>query len=220
VGGALYSVLHTFYGVDDGLFYRRIAVLFFYFIPYFGITPKTNLFIDLLLSFALIYLWRVVLFPLCGTRRREKALLIGSGEEMKELKEEVNANPRYGMQFVLSLDLDKLDAVDFQEEIIERIYSEGVSIVVVDLRNEKVSPILPHLYNLIFSHVRFIDKYRVYEDIFDRVPLSLVNYFLLFRFRSIRSLRLRQNSRGKMCFSSRSVSVKAGELFVSLSSRQ
>jgi lipopolysaccharide/colanic/teichoic acid biosynthesis glycosyltransferase len=35
---------------------------------------------------------------------------------------------------------------------------------------------LPHLYNLIFSKVRFIDEYKVYEDIFDRVPLSLVNY--------------------------------------------
>jgi len=47
---------------------------------------------------------------------------------------------------------------------------------VIDLRNEKVTPVLPHLYNLIFSGVRFIDKYKVYEDIFDRVPLSLVNY--------------------------------------------
>ena len=153
-----------------------IAVLFFYLIPYFGITPKTNLFIDLIFSSALIYLWRVFLFPLCGARRREKALLIGSGEEMRELKEEVNTHPRYGMKFVLSLDPDKLDAIDLQEEIIEHIYSEGISIVVVDLRNEKVAPILPHLYNLIFSGVRFIDKYRVYEDIFDRVPLSLVNY--------------------------------------------
>ena len=38
-----------------------IAVLFFYFIPYFGITPKTNLFIYLFVSFALVLLWRLYL---------------------------------------------------------------------------------------------------------------------------------------------------------------
>jgi len=153
-----------------------IAVLFFYLIPYFVITPKTNLFIDLVFSFGLIYFWRVYLVSFFGFKKREKALLIGSGEEMKELKEEVNQNSRYSMKFISSIDLDKLESIDFQEEIISKIYSEGVSTIVVDLRNEKVTPILPNLYNLIFSKVRFIDKYKVYEDIFDRVPLSLVNY--------------------------------------------
>lgn len=153
-----------------------IAVLFFYLIPYFGITPKTNLFIDLVFSFGFIYFWRVYLISFFGFKKHEKALLIGSGKEMKELKEEVNQNTRYRMKFISSVDLDKLESIDFQEEIISKIYSEGVSTIVVDLRNEKVNPILPNLYNLIFSGVQFIDKYRVYEDIFDRVPLSLVNY--------------------------------------------
>ncbi len=35
---------------------------------------------------------------------------------------------------------------------------------------------MPHLYNLIFSGVKFIDMYKVYEDVFDREPLSLVRY--------------------------------------------
>jgi lipopolysaccharide/colanic/teichoic acid biosynthesis glycosyltransferase len=69
-----------------------------------------------------------------------------------------------------------LDGVDFQEEIISRVYSEDVQIIAIDLHSEKVEPILPHLYNLIFSKVKFIDMYKIYEDIFDRVPLSLVKY--------------------------------------------
>ncbi len=153
-----------------------IAVLFFYFIPYFGITPKTNLFIDLIFSFGLIYLWRVYLISFLGFKKREKAFLIGSGEEMKELKKEVNENSRYSMVFTSSLDLNNVGAIDFNEEVLSRVYSEEISTVVIDLRNEKVAPVLPHLYNLIFSKVRFIDKYKVYEDVFDRVPLSLVNY--------------------------------------------
>src|SRR3989344_52211 len=95
---------------------------------------------------------------------------------MKELKEEVNNNPRYNLKFISSIDLNEINSLDFQDEILNTIYSEGVSSIVIDLKNEKVGPILPRLYNLIFSKIKFIDKYKIYEDIFDRVPLSLVGY--------------------------------------------
>ncbi|MCR4330745.1 MAG: sugar transferase [Patescibacteria group bacterium] len=153
-----------------------VAVLFFYFIPYFGITPKTNLFLYLLISFALILGWRILGVPVLGFRKKQKAILIGSGEEMRELRDEVNGNPRYNLTFVSSIDLDQLEGVDFEDEILNTIYGENISTIVIDLKNEKVEPILPRLYNLIFSKIKFIDKYKVYEDIFDRVPLSLVGY--------------------------------------------
>jgi lipopolysaccharide/colanic/teichoic acid biosynthesis glycosyltransferase len=153
-----------------------IAVLFFYFIPYFGITPKTNLFIYLVISFGFILLWRIygdrILHPLV----KQKGIIVGSGEEMKELLEEVNNNPRYGLQFIFSVDLNRIAGMDFQDEVLSRVYSEEVQIIAIDLKNEKVEPILPHLYNLIFSRVKFIDMYKIYEDLFDRVPLSLVRY--------------------------------------------
>ena len=153
-----------------------IAVLFFYFIPYFGIAPKTNLFIYLVISFVLVLAWRIYGDVFFRSSLRQKGMLIGSGEEMKELLLEVNNNPRYGLSFVSSVDLDSLEGVDFNDEILARIYSEEIQLIAVDLKNEKVEPILPHLYNLIFSRVKFLDMYKIYEDIFDRVPLSLVRY--------------------------------------------
>ena len=153
-----------------------IAVLFFYFIPYFRIAPKTNLFIYLVISFGLILLWRLHGVRILAPVAKQKGIIIGSGQEMKELMEEVNNNPRYGLQFISSIDTEEIEALDFQEEIISRIYSEEVQIIAIDLNNPKVEPILPSLYNLIFSKVKFIDMYKIYEDIFDRVPLSLVKY--------------------------------------------
>jgi exopolysaccharide biosynthesis polyprenyl glycosylphosphotransferase len=153
-----------------------IAVLFFYFIPYFGITPKTNLFIYLVISFGFILLWRIYGDKILNPLAKQKGIIVGSGEEMKELLEEVNNNPKYGLQFISSVDLNRITGLDFQEEILSRVYSEEVQIIAVDLKNEKVEPILPHLYNLIFSRVKFIDMYKIYEDLFDRVPLSLVRY--------------------------------------------
>jgi exopolysaccharide biosynthesis polyprenyl glycosylphosphotransferase len=153
-----------------------LAVAFFYFIPSFGITPKINLFIYLALSFLLVLYWRLYGYGLFGTRYKENALLIGGGTEMKDLLHEVNNNSRYGLNFISSLDADMLASVDFQEEIVRRVYAEDVKIIVLDLRNEKIEPVLSHLYNLLFSKVRFIDMYRVYEDVFDRIPLSLLRY--------------------------------------------
>ena len=119
-----------------------IAVLFFYFIPYFGITPKTNLFLYLLISFAFILGWRILGVPVLGFRKRQKAILIGAGEEMRELRDEVNNNPRYNLTFVSSIDLNQLEGVDFEDEILNTIYSENISTIVIDLKNEKVEPIL------------------------------------------------------------------------------
>ena len=153
-----------------------IAIAFFYLVPYFGITPKTILFIDLVISFLLVYGWRIYSHRLFGLKRKEPAIIVGSGEDMKELEKEVNENPRSELQFVSSIDLDKLSGIDFIDEIAERVYAEHIGIIVVDLRDERIEPILPHLYNLIFSGVRFIDMYKVYEDVFDREPLSLVRY--------------------------------------------
>ncbi|MCC2630387.1 MAG: sugar transferase [Candidatus Paceibacter sp.] len=153
-----------------------LAVLFFYFIPYFGITPKTNLFIYLVISSSLILLWRIYGYGLLGLKGKQNAILIASGEEMKDLREMVNSHNHYNINFISSVDLDKTSSLDFQEEIVKRVYSEDVGIIAIDFKNEKVDPILPALYNLIFSHVVFIDMYKIYEDVFDRIPLSLITY--------------------------------------------
>jgi len=158
--------------VVNGIF----AIIFFYSIPFFKITPKTLLFIYLIISFIFVLLWRLYGLSLISHREKESALLIGSGKEMKELLEEVNTNPRYGLSFVSSVDLGEVDGIDIQNEIITPIYSNNIKIIAVDFSHEEVAPLLPHLYNLIFSKIRFIDSHRIYEDVFNRIPLSLVTY--------------------------------------------
>ena len=59
-----------------------LAIIFFYFIPYFGITPKTILFIYLVVSFLLFFIWRMYGQRIFGLKVREPAILVGSGEEM------------------------------------------------------------------------------------------------------------------------------------------
>ncbi|MGB3921758.1 MAG: exopolysaccharide biosynthesis polyprenyl glycosylphosphotransferase [Minisyncoccia bacterium] len=153
-----------------------IAVAFFYLVPFFGITPKIVLFIYLAISFGLTLVWRIYGYFIIGKREPATAILIGAGDEMKELFNEVNNNPVSHIRFSSFVDLNRADEKGFWGEIIAHIYSEGVSVIVIDLANKNVEPALPHLYNLIFSKISFVDMHKIYEDIFDRIPLSLLKY--------------------------------------------
>jgi exopolysaccharide biosynthesis polyprenyl glycosylphosphotransferase len=153
-----------------------IAVAFFYFIPYFQITPKTTLFIYIVVSLLLILGWRVYGSRLLGLRRRQNAILIASGSEMRELRDEVNKNSNYSLKFISSIDLDAIESLDFEREIVHPISHDEVSVIAIDFKDTKIDPILPALYNLIFSNMIFIDMYKIYEDVFDRIPLSLITY--------------------------------------------
>jgi FlaA1/EpsC-like NDP-sugar epimerase len=62
-----------------------LAAIFFFLIPWFGIAPKTLLLIYLIVSFALILLWRVWVFPRLGFQRPEQAVVVGNSAETQEL---------------------------------------------------------------------------------------------------------------------------------------
>ncbi|TSC57175.1 MAG: hypothetical protein Greene041679_404, partial [Parcubacteria group bacterium Greene0416_79] len=153
-----------------------IAALFFYFFPAFLITPRANLFLYLIVSSALLFFWRLYGTVLLGSGEKQPALLIGSGTEMRELEAELIGNPRYGIRLVSVVDASASLPAAGMAEMLRRAEREGVTFVIIDLRHGAIEPILPHLYALLFSRVKFVDLYRVYEELFGRVPLSLLRY--------------------------------------------
>lgn len=152
-----------------------LAAVFFFFIPAFGIAPKTNLVIYLAVSSTLITFWRLIIFPILHIKKPTEALLVGSGEVLHELEGEVNNNNRYNLRFVSIIDLD---TISNNEELIALVQNAtanlNVSIVVVDAQDDRVMPVLPALYTLLFQEVRFIELSRLYEDIFDCIPVSFI----------------------------------------------
>lgn len=153
-----------------------IAVVFFYFFSVFGITPKTILFIYVIISLLLIVFWRITALLFFVSNKKSKAILIGSGNDAESLFTEVNKSSRYNFEFCTNIKPESLEAVDFEKEVIDMVYSEDIKIVVIDSTNEKLSPYLPHFYNLIFSNVQFIDFYKLFGEIFYKYPVSLLSY--------------------------------------------
>src|SRR3989344_3136415 len=66
-----------------------IAALFFFLVPAFGIAPKTILFLYLLISSALIILWRAYPYPRLPTGPKLKGILVASGPDAGALAEEI-----------------------------------------------------------------------------------------------------------------------------------
>ena len=153
-----------------------VAAVFFYFLPIFGITPKTNLFIYLVVSLVLIIIWRAYTVPFLGVRKRVNAVIIGDREEMAEIRDAIKNNHWYNLNLISSINLDNISSLDIKQDILNMIYTENVSVIIVDLESEKVKPLMPHLYNLMFSGIRFMNAHDVYEEIFGRIPLTLIQY--------------------------------------------
>jgi len=155
-----------------------LAALLFFSLPQIGIAPKTNLAIYLGISLFLIFLWRLALVPkLTKPSVRERAVLIGSGPEVEELLAEVNNNSRYHIEFRVVADPAELRTGDFGA-FVKKLDEEHVSLLVVDGEHDSVRTLLPRIYNLTVAQRRYqyVDFYNLYEEVFDRVPLSLLRY--------------------------------------------
>ncbi len=144
-----------------------------------GITPKTTLLIYVVISSLLILWWRLSLFALLSPKQTHNALLIADGEEAEELIAEVNGNRRYSYRFVKMITSDLIkNTSDFESKLLTVIEQEKISIIVAQSQSQFLESFLPKLFELTFLKFKFIflDFNRVYEETFDRVPLSSLHY--------------------------------------------
>jgi lipopolysaccharide/colanic/teichoic acid biosynthesis glycosyltransferase len=155
-----------------------IAALLFFIIP-FSIAPKTNLVIYLIISVLLLTWWRLKLFNYFSPKNKHKAILIADGQEAIELVDEINNNDRYNYSFVRIIDEKAaLHSVDFEAKLLSLIDKENIEIIIANPRGEHIERVLPSIFDMAFLafEFTFLDFYKVYEDTFDRVPLTALRY--------------------------------------------
>lgn len=155
-----------------------VAALLFLVIP-FGIAPKTNLVIYLFVSVGLITWWRMYLYPKLSPKRNHRAILIADGPEAVELVDEINNNDRYNYVFYRLIDEETARSTpDFHQKLFRLIEKEDITMIIANPNGEYIAGVLPKLFDLAFIRyeLTFLDFYKVYEDTFDRVPLSALRY--------------------------------------------
>ncbi len=152
-----------------------LAALFFFLVPGVGIAPKTNLAIYLVVSVLLVFLWRLALYPrLTVHRARANAILIAEGSDATQLHGEVNGNSRYPILFTATWTPDAFLALTDAQRTEA---TKGIEAVVADIPTCSAQGFLPVLYDLPggIGTYELVDFTDLYEEVFDRVPLSLLD---------------------------------------------
>lgn len=152
-----------------------IAAIIFFVLP-LAIAPKTILLIYLIVSVLAVSVWRFWYMRrgAAAGRAREKALLVGTGEAVHEVLEEVNENNRYLFSFVAHIDTAGRTSGEVMEDITHKL-SDGVRFVVLDTRDSKVTHDLSRMHKALFTGVSVLDFTSFYEEVFDRVPLDHID---------------------------------------------
>lgn len=147
-----------------------IAALFFFFVPLFGIAPKTLLFIYLGVSFVLILLWRVGLFPYL--RNPEAAVVVGESQEVRELVQALRHAHRAPTRIAKVLDPGTPDLARAAAAALAE--SRG-RIIIADWDDPRVAAGFNDLGSWLSRGVRFFDATALYEAVFGRVALRHID---------------------------------------------
>jgi len=154
-----------------------LSILFFYLIPAFGITPKTNLFIFLLVFGMLETVWRRLFNRLTlSLQPASNVLLIGSNETGKEISDFFADNPQFGYRIKLWLKEQK-EIAGIKETGIwrELVKKNGIDIIVIPRHFKKESDFAKIFYNLLTLGVEIRDLTSFYEAVFRKIPLAEIS---------------------------------------------
>ncbi len=146
-----------------------LAAIFFYFIPYLSVAPKTVLFIYLGVSLVFIFIWRLFIFPKITSSFVQNAVVIGDGPDVDELINEIGMNPSYGILIAKYISGKENNNPDIS-------FPESTSMVITDFSKEGVRNIIPKMYSMLFSGVQFVKVQDLYESMLGRVPMSLLDH--------------------------------------------
>ena len=155
-----------------------IAVSFFYLFDFFSITPKVVLFINLIVSFLLLWLWRLLIGYLLNLKIKKNLVLIGEGQEFEALVEQLKKNGRYGFSLIAGINSRELEEQwkKFEPEQLRALLTQCRSLIFSVKSFENLSPAMTsRFYGLMFRGVEFLDFHNFYESIFQSTPLSFIN---------------------------------------------
>jgi exopolysaccharide biosynthesis polyprenyl glycosylphosphotransferase len=151
-----------------------VSVLLFYTVPFFEITPKIVLGLFVVCLGALMWGVRALFFG--RVRRKERALCIGSGEEMKEIQKYVEGDPSASFVISKTVSLDDGVAIPHGEALRALVRDCDASLIIIDTHHPQGERIMQYVYPLLFTGVRVKDQSEVYEECFERIPISVISH--------------------------------------------
>jgi exopolysaccharide biosynthesis polyprenyl glycosylphosphotransferase len=146
-----------------------LAISFFYIFSI--ITPKTNLILVFAFSTCLLIIWHWIFFFIISRFQPKKILIIGKEEEILEIEDKLKSSSKFGYNIIKIIDDFKNIRKEQLEEIIEKEKIHILSFNYLLKNNEFYKKI----FNLYFSKIEIIDLSILYEFVFKKVPINILN---------------------------------------------
>jgi len=156
------------------------AFAFFYLIPFFGLTPRTILFLFFSISLFLVYAWRLLAARLMQAYfPNGRILYVGPAEEMRKVDNLIRESA-LGTNIVAAIatsgemyrhnDIPWHDLNRFTD-ILKR---EQITAIVLGVRPESEPKLANYLYQSLFNSTQIMDRAEIEEATTGRIPLSYV----------------------------------------------
>ena len=148
-----------------------IAVLFFYLIPLYGITPRTNLLIFLMIFTGLEFANRSIANNVLQKGFKKSVLIVGTNNQSLELDLFIKENPQLGYEIKSVIDIfsDKLKNID------QIIHEEKIDTIVLSPEAYQIPEIINVFYKSLEQKVGFMNLASFYERLTGMVPLGTIN---------------------------------------------
>ncbi len=150
-----------------------LATVFFYFFPFSGITPKTNLFISIAIFAFIEIFWRRLFNKFASSGEApNRVLIIGNSKTAEEVSNLISTNPQFGYKIVSHISEEKANGESSLRAIVKE---RSINVVVVPRHLKHNSNFTNELYRLLSQGVEIHDLANFYELVMRKIPLADVD---------------------------------------------
>ena len=145
-----------------------ISLAFFYALPIFGISPKTNLFINISLFAIFFIIERRLITAIISNNYTEKIILIGQGAEVDELAKSIQENKHGYYKIVEKLPI-------FNEEALATISKINPNLVIFTNDDFDQNLLSKNIKNFLDSEIYFMNITTAFERLLGKIPSNKID---------------------------------------------
>jgi exopolysaccharide biosynthesis polyprenyl glycosylphosphotransferase len=147
-----------------------LSILMFYAIPFFGIAPKTNLFIFVIVFLAIESAWRRAFNRATSTGIAANRVLLIGANATEEIAKTIEENTQFGYEVRIRMDEEATRKTP--EAFAELIKKENINCIVVSRHMKRNGQLPAALYSLFSKGMAIMDLPNFYELVMRKVPIA------------------------------------------------
>lgn len=164
------------------IFNALFAILVFYLIPSFRITPKTSLSLTIILSTIFIFGWRFLFNKILEKTIQNKILFFGITPEIIAMADYLRQNRQFGYEpaaLMLAEGEDQMNSLPYQvfsfdHSLKHIIKDNSIDTIIVSENIKENKTFIKMFFEIIPLGAALVDFPEFYESITGKIPISLI----------------------------------------------